>query len=140
MLPRGREEQRRGEKGQGADYGRWGRGLPARAKASGADWAVLEEHRGGLCVWSRVGRGGQEGLGRLCRASWAWGRTWALPQGAGSPGGLWQRGYWPDLAAQWRLSHSGGQTVGGRKEWGTGAEGTVQVLVGGAEAQGWRQE
>lgn len=29
----------------------------------------------------------------------------------------------------------GDRLWGGRKEWGTGAEGTVQVLVGGAEAQ-----
>lgn len=36
-----------------------GEGLPACAKALGQ--TLLEEHRGGLCVCSRVGRGGQGG-------------------------------------------------------------------------------
>lgn len=89
-----------------------GEGLPARAKALGQ--TMLEEHRGGLCVWSRGERGGEvrEGTGRLCRASWAWGRTWAFSPGNWEPWrAVGRGGAGPDLGAP-RLSHSGRQTVG----------------------------
>ena len=48
---------------------------------------VCLEHseRGGEREEGRAGRG----RGRLCRALWAAERTWLVPQGGGSPGGLW---------------------------------------------------
>lgn len=70
---------------------------------------------------SREGRSGR-GLGRLCRASWAWGRTWAFtPRELGALRAVGRGEGWPDLAAH-RLSHSGGQTVGGEGvgHWGRG--------------------
>lgn len=71
---------------------------PVRKLWGSTEPGVLEERGGGLCGWSRLGKeeeGGREGQeGDRGGQAGSWGQKRGLvllPQGDGSPGGLWGR-------------------------------------------------
>ena len=121
MLPRGREEQRRGEKGQGCVLWSVGRGFQHVQRPWGRPcWRNIEE----ACV-SGAESGGEvrEGTGQVVQGLVGLGEDMGFyPRELGALEGCGQRRGGPDLAAH-RLSHSGGQTVGreeGVGHWGRG--------------------
>ena len=115
-----------------------GRHSSCKGPGAGPGLVPLEEQRGGPRVWSRVSEGergrkggqGGDGAGRAGPCG-RWGGLGLLPQGGGSPGGLWaEEGGGPASGAHLHpLVVIMGRTDCGDQggSWGIRAEGIVLV-------------